>query len=102
MRDRVSTKPLDKVAGLVYLLRTHFIPIYDAGQLEEDAWEVLINVMSSGLRAELLFYYPQRGNRNKSWCPSWQQVMTHKIIGPDLPWWPWEDRRPGDTDGGLL
>ncbi len=69
MRDRVSTKPLDKVAGLVYLLRTHFIPIYDAGQLEEDAWEVLINVMSSGLRAELLFYYPQRGEQKQILVP---------------------------------
>ncbi len=32
MRNRVSTKPLDRVAGLVYLVMTDSIPIYDAEQ----------------------------------------------------------------------
>ena len=30
MQNWVSTKPLDRVAGLVYLLKLDFIPIYDA------------------------------------------------------------------------
>ncbi len=29
MQHRVSSKPLDKVAGLVYLFQTDTIPIYD-------------------------------------------------------------------------
>ncbi|KAK0476912.1 hypothetical protein EDD18DRAFT_1382898 [Armillaria luteobubalina] len=37
MKRRVSTKPLDKVAGLVYLLRTSSIPIYDTKQSPTDA-----------------------------------------------------------------
>ncbi len=36
MRNRVSTKPLDKVAGLVYLLQTKPLPIYNPGQSEEE------------------------------------------------------------------
>ncbi len=82
MQNRVSTKPLDRVAGLVYLVMTDSIPIYDAEQSESDAWEVLVDVMNPRTRAELLFYYPEPGNGKKSWRPSWQQVMMDKDIGP--------------------
>ncbi|KAK0230071.1 hypothetical protein IW262DRAFT_1261438, partial [Armillaria fumosa] len=71
IQDRVSTKPLDKVAGLVYLLWMKSIPIYDAEQSEEDAWKVLVDAMRPGTRAELLFYYPEPGSTDKSWWPSW-------------------------------
>ncbi|KAK0447574.1 hypothetical protein EV421DRAFT_2017216 [Armillaria borealis] len=64
----VSTKPLDKVAGLVYLLRTDSIPIYDAEQSQADAWEVLMDVMAPGFRAEFFFFYPQRRG--------WKQVLA--------------------------
>ncbi len=37
MQTRVSTKPLDKAAGLVYLLQTYSIPIYNAEQSAADA-----------------------------------------------------------------
>ncbi|KAK0445296.1 uncharacterized protein EV420DRAFT_970845 [Desarmillaria tabescens] len=80
MRNRVSTKPLDKVAGLVYLFRTNFIPTYDAAQSEEDVWAALVNAMQSTVRAGLFFHYPEPGNRSKSWRPSWEQVMA-----PTLP-----------------
>ncbi|KAK0421939.1 hypothetical protein EV421DRAFT_1866911 [Armillaria borealis] len=69
MQHRVSTKPLDKVAGLVYLLRTHSIPIYDAEQSEVDAWEVLMEAMVPWNRAELFFYYPEPGSGKKRWRP---------------------------------
>ncbi|PBK58791.1 hypothetical protein ARMSODRAFT_1027958 [Armillaria solidipes] len=98
MRNRVSTKPLDKVAGLVYLLRTDSIPIYNAGQSQADAWEVLMDVMAPGFRAEFFFFYPQRGNGNKCWRPSWQQVMANKIIEPDLSRWPGQVTRMEDKD----
>ncbi|KAK0465756.1 hypothetical protein IW261DRAFT_1373567 [Armillaria novae-zelandiae] len=82
MRNRVSTKPLDIVAGLVYLLRTNTIPIYDPMQSAEDAWEVLTDVMRPTYRAQLLFFYPEPGNGSKNWCPSWEQLMTSKTISP--------------------
>ncbi|PBK94162.1 hypothetical protein ARMGADRAFT_1079645 [Armillaria gallica] len=85
MQHRVSTKPSDKVTGLVYLLETQSIPIYDAEQSEEDAWDVLIDVMGSERRAQLLFY-PGPGDRRKFWRPSWEQVMTNKIIAPRPPY----------------
>ncbi len=98
MRNRVSTKPLDKVAGLVYLLRTGSIPIYDAEQSQADAWEVLMDVMAPGFRAEFFFFYPQRGNGKKCWRPSWQQVMANRIDEPDLSRWPGQVSRMEDTD----
>ncbi|SJL18516.1 uncharacterized protein ARMOST_22109 [Armillaria ostoyae] len=82
MRNRVSTKPLDKVAGLP----------------QADAWEVLMDVMAPGFRAEFFFFYPQRGNGNKCWRPSWQQVMMNRIIEPDLSRWPGQVSRMEETD----
>ncbi|KAK0445306.1 uncharacterized protein EV420DRAFT_1314246 [Desarmillaria tabescens] len=81
MRNRVSTKPLDKVAGLTYLFNAESIPIYDGAQSEEDAWMALVDVMQSSKRAELFFYYPGPGNGNRSWRPSWEQAMSYT-----LPW----------------
>ncbi|KAK0230036.1 hypothetical protein IW262DRAFT_1425110 [Armillaria fumosa] len=82
MQNRVSTKPLDKVAGLVYLLKPEAIPIYDAEQSVEDAWEILMDVMRPDFRAQFLFYYPEPGNGRKRWRPSWEQVMRQKITEP--------------------
>ncbi|PBK62330.1 hypothetical protein ARMSODRAFT_943203 [Armillaria solidipes] len=88
MQNRMSTKPLDKVAGLVYLLRTEPIPIYDAEQSEADAWDVLTHAMCDDFRAELFFFYPQPGDGRKCWRPSWEQVMTNKSIALDPFWYP--------------
>ncbi len=82
MRNRVSTKPLDNVAGLAYLLYSHSIPIYDAEMSDEDAWEGLMDTMYSGCRADLLFYFPEPGMGRKCWRPSWQQVMVLKHFVP--------------------
>ncbi|SJL18500.1 uncharacterized protein ARMOST_22091 [Armillaria ostoyae] len=62
MRNRVSANPLDKITGLVYLFRPRYVPLYDAAQLEADAWEVLVDSMEGGARAELFFYYLGPGN----------------------------------------
>lgn len=75
MRTRVSTKPLDKVAGLAYVLSAKSIPIYDEMQSEEDAWAALVDVMPKVYLQELLLY-PEPGNGCKLWRPSWSQVMT--------------------------
>ncbi|KAK0430112.1 hypothetical protein EV421DRAFT_1937998 [Armillaria borealis] len=80
MQNRMSTKPLDKVAGLVHLLWTSPIPIYNAEQSEADAWDVLTHVMGREFRQQLFFFYPQPGDGRKCWRPSWEQVMTNKFI----------------------
>ncbi|PBK62233.1 hypothetical protein ARMSODRAFT_842343, partial [Armillaria solidipes] len=74
MQNRVSTKPLDRVAGLAYLCNTNSIPIYDAQQSEADAWEALLDAMAPSVRAQLLFFYPMPGDGRKCWRPSWQQL----------------------------
>ncbi|KAK0499338.1 hypothetical protein EDD18DRAFT_1440987, partial [Armillaria luteobubalina] len=89
MRNRVSTKPLDKVAGLVYPLSLEVIPIYDATQSPEEAWEELMDVMGSEYQAELLFLYPEPGDGEKRWRPSWLQVMSNRIV---LPWYPGKNK----------
>ncbi|PBK58385.1 hypothetical protein ARMSODRAFT_839786, partial [Armillaria solidipes] len=75
MQNRVSTKSLDKVAGLAYLIWTVSIPIYNAEMSDTSAWEVFVDVMFPSHRAELFFYFPKPGKGNKYWRPSWHQVM---------------------------
>ncbi|PBK58833.1 hypothetical protein ARMSODRAFT_1010000 [Armillaria solidipes] len=79
MQKRVSTNPVDKVAGLAYLLRSDVIPAYYEAYSEEDAWTALVDVMLDEFRADLLFRYPKPGNGNKRWRPSWRQVMTEVL-----------------------
>ncbi|SJK98158.1 uncharacterized protein ARMOST_01419 [Armillaria ostoyae] len=79
MQKRVSTNPVDKVAGLGYLLNSNRIPAYYEAHSEEDAWTALVDVMHDESRAELFFRYPKPGNGNKCWRPSWRQVMTEVL-----------------------
>ncbi len=76
MRKRVSTNPLDRVAGLSYLVSTHGIPAYYATQSEEDAWNALVDEMNTRHRGQMFFLYPQLGNGNMFWRPSWKQAMA--------------------------
>ncbi len=78
MKTRKSSKPVDKVTGLVYLLQLKHIPIYDVDQCEEDAWTELMNAADGQLRATFLFLYP-KPNGDGSWRPSWQQLMTESF-----------------------
>ncbi len=98
MQNRVSTKSLDKVAGLAYLLYPEFIPIYDAEKSDVDAWEVLMDAMSPASRARLFFYFPEPGKGNKHWRPSWQQIMAFKYFAPYLCSWPGPVNHTDDTD----
>ncbi len=75
MQDRVSKNPVDKVAGLAYLLQTQEIPAYYETQSEEDAWTALVRVMPEFIRTQLLFCRYAPGNGYKVWRPSWRQVM---------------------------
>ncbi len=98
MQNRVSTKPLDNVAGLAYLLYSHSIPIYDAEMSDEDAWEVLIDAMGFRYRADLLFYFPEPGMGRKCWRPSRQQIMMLKDFIPYSYCWPGDVKQTKDTD----
>ncbi|KAK0224353.1 hypothetical protein IW262DRAFT_1481655 [Armillaria fumosa] len=98
MQNRVSSTPLDKVAGLSYLLFADCIPIYDAKKSDADAWEELMDVMLSLGRGEFFFCFPEPGNGKKYWRPSWQQIMTNKyFMHRSLK--PPGYVRHGDTDG---
>ncbi|KAK0466652.1 hypothetical protein IW261DRAFT_1346478 [Armillaria novae-zelandiae] len=101
MQNRVSTNPMDRVAGLVYLFYPKFIPIYNAVQSEEDAWTVLVNVMRVRSRAHLLFNYPEPGNGRKCWRPSWKQAMTSRPPSRIQIEWVGEVSRLDTTDGDL-
>ncbi|KAK0431317.1 hypothetical protein EV421DRAFT_2041320 [Armillaria borealis] len=84
MRKRVSTNPLDRVAGLSYLVCMGGIPAYFAEQSEEEAWMELVNKMAIPHRQDLFFLYPQPGNGNMFWRPSWKQAMDGVLLPPQL------------------
>jgi len=75
MRDRFSSNPVDKVAGLVYLLRTPFLPTYTADTTDEEAWVRCCDYLGFVRRLELLFDFPGRGS-NTQWYPTWKQLIN--------------------------
>ncbi|KAK0472995.1 hypothetical protein IW261DRAFT_1596624 [Armillaria novae-zelandiae] len=84
MQKRVSTNPVDKVAGLSYLLWTAEIPTYYASQSQEEAWKALADEMNMAYRGYMFFLYPKAGNGKKRWRPSWKQAMTEALPPPQL------------------
>ncbi|KAK0506548.1 hypothetical protein EDD18DRAFT_1325746 [Armillaria luteobubalina] len=88
MQDRISTNPVDRVAGLAYSLHTQSIPAYYESQSLEDAWTALVDAMHTPIRGTLLVTYPEAGTGCKKWRPSWKQVMKKPLprnIGIWLP-----------------
>ncbi len=79
MQKRVSTNPVDKIAGLAFLMGSNKIPAYYESQSLEHAWTALVNVMNAECRAPLFFLCPEPGNADKKWRPSWDQVMTRPL-----------------------
>ncbi len=79
MQKRVSTNPVDRVAGLAFPLLAHAIPAYHESETLEDAWTALVNVMFSMVRAHFLFVYPGVGLGCKKWRPTWDQVMKQPL-----------------------
>ncbi|KAK0470912.1 hypothetical protein IW261DRAFT_1372218 [Armillaria novae-zelandiae] len=76
MQKRVSTNPVDRVAGLAFILGLRRIPVYHESETVEDAWTALVNAMQPILRVHFLLLYPAVGLGSKKWRPSWGQVMT--------------------------
>ncbi|SJL15514.1 uncharacterized protein ARMOST_19014 [Armillaria ostoyae] len=79
MQDRVSTNPVDKVAGLTFPLRPRSIPAYHESESLEDAWTALVNAMYPFMRVSLFLFYPGVGLGCKKWRPTWEQVMTEPL-----------------------
>ena len=79
MQDRISTHPVDKVAGLAFSLLTRSIPAYHESQSLEDAWTALIDEVDPFYRGVLLFTYPEPGTGHKKWRLSWEQAMTTSL-----------------------
>ncbi|KAK0459230.1 uncharacterized protein EV420DRAFT_310056 [Desarmillaria tabescens] len=65
MQKRVSTNPVDKVAGLAFPLLSRTIPAYHESESLEDAWTALVNAMHTVMRATFLFLYPEVGTRKQ-------------------------------------
>ncbi|KAK0214652.1 hypothetical protein EDD85DRAFT_502601 [Armillaria nabsnona] len=79
MRKRVSTNPVDKIAGLAILMASESIPAYYESESLEHAWTALVNSMSAFARGSLFFLCAEPGNADKKWRPSWDQVMTKPL-----------------------
>ncbi len=75
MRKRVSTNPVDKIAGLALLMGTKAIPAYYESESLEDAWKALVNVMAMSHRGSLFSLCAEPGNAGKKWRPSWDQRL---------------------------
>ncbi len=84
MQKRVSTNPVDKVAGVAIPLLPRSLPVYNENLSLEDAWTALLNVMHPGNRGELLFWYPEPGDAGKKWSPSWEQVMKKPLPANEI------------------
>ncbi len=98
MQMRVSANPVDKVAALGYVLLSREIPTYYETQSVEDAWAALVDVISERYRGQMLFLYPEPGNGNRCWRPSWDQVMTGKLLSMDAPHLQQDVGRHDETD----
>ncbi len=79
MQKRVSTNPVDKVAGLAFPLQPYTIPAYHESETLEDAWTALVDAMNTGTRARFFFMYPGIGLGCKKWRPTWDQVMKQPL-----------------------
>ncbi|KAK0491496.1 hypothetical protein IW261DRAFT_1556638 [Armillaria novae-zelandiae] len=60
MQHRKSTKKVDEVMGLAFLLRASTIPAHCESQNLETAWIALVNTTSKRTRAILFFHYPEQ------------------------------------------
>ncbi len=79
MQDRVSTNPVDRVAGLALPIGPRAIPAYYESKSLEDAWTALVNTTHRYDHGLLLFQYPGVGLGCKKWRPTWNQVMIETL-----------------------
>lgn len=77
MLKRQSSSPRDQVFGLIYLLQCTTLPTYDTGDDVEDAWEALVQNMSSLQRLAILVGWGSAGEGFYTWRPSWKQLASY-------------------------
>ncbi|KAK0211956.1 hypothetical protein IW262DRAFT_1485949 [Armillaria fumosa] len=101
MQKRVSTNPVDRVAGLAFPLQPRTIPAYHESETLEDAWTALVNAMVPYMRARFLLVYPGVGSGCRKWRPTWGQIMMEPLPEDvaDLGAWVHHD---DETDGDLF
>ena len=91
MASRVSTNPIDKISGLLYLLNTVKLPCYHENFSCEDYWTWCFYLLPTWRKVEILFDFPERGSETQ-WFPTWEQNQkwpargsAHQYMGsPDL------------------
>ncbi|PBK76418.1 hypothetical protein ARMSODRAFT_1011668 [Armillaria solidipes] len=84
MQKRVSTNPVDKIAGLSFVMNSQTIPVYYESESLEEAWTALVNSMHTMCRAQVFFLCPEPGNAGKKWRPSWDQVTVMLLPAYDF------------------
>ncbi|KAK0461581.1 hypothetical protein IW261DRAFT_1576710 [Armillaria novae-zelandiae] len=84
MRTRVSTNPVDKIAGLAFVAGSNWIPAYSESASLEHAWTALVHSMHEEARAQLFFLCAEPGDAGPKWRPSWHQVMTKPLLPSDV------------------
>ncbi len=65
MRKRVSTNPVDKIAGLAFMVASRQIPAYHESQPLEEAWDSTCEINGSGLSGGVVFLCAEPGNAGK-------------------------------------
>ncbi|KAK0201280.1 hypothetical protein DFS33DRAFT_1490524 [Desarmillaria ectypa] len=83
MQNRLSTNPVDKVAGLAFPLDAQTIPVYHESESLENAWTALVNAIHPFMRGCFLFLYPDAGQGLRKWRPTWDQVMMKPLPADD-------------------
>ncbi|KIP09421.1 hypothetical protein PHLGIDRAFT_67628, partial [Phlebiopsis gigantea 11061_1 CR5-6] len=79
MQKRASVNPVDKIAGLAYVLQCNPLPVYKTTETDEDAWARLIECLPARYRGDILFQYPECGDGRLNWAPSWTQVLENTL-----------------------
>ena len=74
MTKRHASQPVDKLSGLLYLLRTTKLPCYDQKMTSEDFWRQSFHLLPAGQKIEILFNFPYRGS-DQQWFPTWAQML---------------------------
>ncbi|KIP08385.1 hypothetical protein PHLGIDRAFT_117257 [Phlebiopsis gigantea 11061_1 CR5-6] len=77
---RCSSTPIDKIAGLGYLLQCPTLPVYNEDTTAERAWSLLVRHLHPRVRIELLSVFPEPGPYR--WYPSWEQLAQKSFTRP--------------------
>ncbi|KAF8536101.1 hypothetical protein BDD12DRAFT_708268, partial [Trichophaea hybrida] len=76
MQLREAEHDIDKVTGIGFLMAGAAVtlPVYSENIDTEAAWTRCVRHMTPSMRDELLFRFPEPGDRNHLWFPSWTQI----------------------------